>query len=192
MAVERAQQVIDKMAEERERLVAWIRGVPEDQWSNMAEGGMWQARDYVAHLASIDPLLTALVRIFQSGGEAGRGSDGRPFSIDDWNEKQILERRNRSIESLLAELETNRGPLNEAIAGFTDEQLDTTFHFGGDKSRSPRDLAVHQFLNGLVYHDYWHAEDAKRALVGEAEQAFGDAAFESMMRGKPKASGAAR
>jgi hypothetical protein len=182
MAVERAQQVIDKMAEERERLVAWVRSVPEDQWSNMAEGGMWQARDYVAHLSSIDPLLTALMRIFQSGGEAGRGSDGRPFSIDDWNESQILKLRERSIGGLLADLETNRGPLNAAIADFTDEQLDTTFHFGGDKSRSPRELPVHQFLNGLVYHDYWHAEDAKRALAGGAEQAFGDAAWDSMMQ----------
>jgi len=182
MAVERAQQVIDKMAEERERLVAWIGGVPEDRWSNMAEDGIWQARDYVAHLASIDPLLTALMRIVQSGGEAGRGSDGRPFSIDDWNEAQILKLRERSIEGLLAGLETNRGPLNAAIADFTDEQLDTTFHFGGDKSRSARELPVHQFLNALVHHDNWHMEDAKRALAGVAEQAFGDAAWDTMMQ----------
>jgi hypothetical protein len=182
MAVERAQQVIDKMADERTRFAEWVRSVPEETWSNIAEGGMWQARDYVAHLASIDPLLVGLIRIFQSGGEAGRGSDGRAFSIDDWNEKQILERRDRSIESLLADLETNRGPLNAAIAGFTDEQLDMTFHFGGDKSRSPRDVPVHQFLSGLVHHDSWHMEDAKRALEGGAEQAFGDAAWDTMMQ----------
>lgn len=184
MAVERAQQVIDKMAEERTRFVEWVRSVPEETWSSMAEAGMWQARDYVAHLASIDPLLVGLVRIFQSGGEAGRGSDGRPFSIDDWNEKQVLERRTRAIESLLADLETNRVPLDAAIADFTDEQLDRTFHFGGDKSRSPREVAVHQFLNGVVHHDRWHMEDAKRALEGKAEQAFGDDEWSSMMQGR--------
>jgi len=145
---------------------------------------MWQARDYVAHLASIDPLLTALMRIFQSGGEVGRGSDGRSFSIDDWNEKQILERRARPIEDLIADMGKHRVDLNAAMAGFTDEQLDTTFHFGGDKSRSPRDVTIAQFLNGLVYHDRWHMEDARRALEGRAEQPFGDAAFESMLHGR--------
>jgi hypothetical protein len=145
---------------------------------------MWQARDYVAHLASIDPLLTALMRIFQSGGEVGRGSDGRPFSIDDWNEKQILERRTRPIEELIADMERHRGDLNATLAGFTDEQLDRTFHFGGDKSRSPRDLPVAQFLNGLVHHDRWHMEDARRALEGRAEQPFGDAEFESILQGR--------
>jgi hypothetical protein len=184
MAVERAQQAIDKLAEERRRFVEWVRGVPADQWTNTADGGMWQAKDYVAHLASIDPLLTALMRIFQSGGETGRGSDGRPFSIDDWNEKQILGLRDRSIDDLLADLEKHRADLNTAIADFTDAQLDTTFHFGGDKSRSPRDLSVAEFLSGLVYHDRWHTEDARRALGHDQEQAFGDAAWDAMLKGR--------
>jgi len=185
MPVQRAQDAIDKLAEEREAFVAWVRSVPEDQWSNVAEGGIWQARDYVAHLASIDPLLTSLMRIFQSRNEvSGRGSDGRAFSIDDWNEGQILERRTHTIESLLADAEALRPALNAAIADFTDEQLDTNFHFGGDKSRSPRDLTIGQFLAGLVYHDRWHMEDAKRALSGAGEQAFGDAAWDTMMQAR--------
>jgi hypothetical protein len=183
MPVPRAEDAIEKLAREREAFVAWVRSVPARQWANVAEGGIWQARDYVAHLASIDPLLTGLMRVFQSGATVdGRGSDGRMFSIDDWNEKQILERRSRAIEALLAEAEELRPALNAAIADFTDEQLDTTFHFGGDKSRSPRDVTVGQFLAGLVYHDRWHMEDAKRALAGAAEQPFGDAAWEAMMQ----------
>lgn len=183
MAVERAQQAIDRMAEERERLIAWVRTVPGEAWSRMAPGGVWQARDYVAHLASIDPLLVGLMRALQAGGTPAQGADGRPFSIDDWNEAQILERRSRPIEELIAAMERQRPDLNAAMADFTDEQLDTTFHFGGDKSRSPRDITVAQFLAGLVYHDRWHMEDARRAIEGEAEQPFGDAAFERMLGG---------
>ncbi len=184
MAVERTQKVIDKMADERQRFVEWVRSVPDDKWSNMAERGMWQARDYIAHLASIDSLLTGLARIFQSGGEIGTGPDGRRFDIDEWNEGQILERRGRAIDELLADMEKHRVDLAAAIADFTEEQLDRTFHFGGDKSRSPRDVQVGQFLNGLVYHDRWHMEDARRAIAGEPEQPFGDAAFESMLQGR--------
>jgi len=184
MAVERAQEVIDKMAGERARLVAWVRSVPQEQWSNLSLDGMWQARDYVAHLASIDPLLTGLIRIVQTNGEAGRGSDGRPFNIDDWNEGRILERRTRPMEELIADMEQHRLGLAAALADLTDEQLDRTFHFGGDKSRSPRDVKVAEFLNALVHHDRWHMEDARRALEGQAEQPFGDAAFESMLQGR--------
>jgi hypothetical protein len=181
MTAQRAQDAIDKMATERAVFIAWVRSVPDEKWSSMAPDGIWQARDYVAHLASIDPLLTALMRIFQSGGEAGRGSDGRPFSIDDWNEKQILERRSRSIEELIGDAEQHRADLAAAMADFTDEQLDRTFHFGGDKSRSPRDLTVAQFLTGLVHHDRWHMEDARRAIDGDSEQPFGDAAWDAML-----------
>lgn len=190
MAVERAQNAIDKMAAERATFVAWMRGVPEDKWSNMAPDGIWQARDYVAHLASIDPLLVGIMRVFQREvrADGGRGSDERPsFSIDDWNEKQIMERRPRSIEELIGEMEKFRVDLNAAMADFTDEQLDRTFHFGGDKSRSPRDLTVAPFLSGLVYHDRWHMEDARRALEGESEQPFGDAAWETMMQRRAQA-----
>jgi hypothetical protein len=184
MVAKRARKAIDKFAEEREKFIAWVRSVPDDQWSNMAAGGMWQARDYIAHLASIDPLLTGLVRIFQStGAPPATGSDGRPFSIDDWNEKQILGLRDRSIESLIADMEGHRADLVAAIADFTDEQLDRTFHFGGDKSRSPRDVTVGEFLQGVVYHDRWHMEDARRCLEKQPEQAFGDATFESMIKG---------
>lgn len=183
MAVERAQQVIDKMAEERARFVSWVRAVPDEQWANVSPDGTWQARDYVAHLASIDPLLVGLMRNFQADGRIEEGSGlGRAFDIDEWNEGKILERRTRSIEELIADMAANRVVLNAAMAGFTDGQLDRGFHFGGDAKRSPRDLQVHQFLSGLVYHDRWHMEDARRALEGEPEQPFGDAARAAMQQ----------
>jgi hypothetical protein len=186
MVAERAQEAIDKMAQERERFITWVRSVPSDDWAKLSPDGMWQAQDYVAHLASIDPLLTGLIRAFQQEGGVADGRDsGRRFSIDDWNEGQILERRARSTDDLIAEMEKHRGDLSAAMADFTDEQLDRTFHFGGDKSRSPRDVTVGEFLRGLVYHDRWHMEDARRAIEGEAEQPFGDEAFSKMLQNDP-------
>jgi len=194
MAVERAQQIIDQAADERRRLVEWVRSVPARAWSSMSPDGMWQARDNVAHLASIDPLLTAWFRTFQQPRQPGGGGSGGTgsFSIDDWNGEQILARRGQSIEGLLEEMAAHRIELNAALAGFTDEQLDQVVHFGGDNKRSPRDLPLHMFLSGWAYHDRWHMEDARRAIKGETEQAFGDAAFEGMMQGNPETSGAAR
>jgi hypothetical protein len=186
VAVERAQQIIDQAADERRKLVAWVRGVPPETWSNVGRGGIWQARDYIAHLAAIDPLLTAWFRSFQRPPRepgSGGGGQGGPFSIDDWNGEQVLERRDKSIEELVEEMAAHRIELNAALAGFTDEQLDRVIHFGGDNKRSPRDLPLHMFLSGWAYHDRWHMEDARRCIDGETEQAFGDDAFEGMMRG---------
>ncbi|MEX2157878.1 MAG: DinB family protein [Dehalococcoidia bacterium] len=175
MAVPRAQETIDKAAEERARFADWVRSVPDEQWSRTSPEGIWQARDYVAHLASIDPLLTGWFRSVQD--PAQKHSFTRGFSIDEWNEERILARRNNSIDDVLAELESNRAELNAALADFTDEQLDSTIHFGGDAKRAPRDIPLHLYLRGWVYHDRWHMEDARRAIAGEAEQPFGDEAF---------------
>jgi len=173
MTVPRAQETIDKMAHERDRLIAWVRSVPAEQWANVSPGGIWQARDYVAHLASIDPLLVGIMRGFQ--GERGAAlTAAAEFNIDEWNEGKIMQRRSRSIEDLIAEMARSRVDLNAAFGDFTDEQLDGTFRFRGDAKRLPRDLGVADFLRGLVYHDRWHMEDARRAIAGEAEQPFGD------------------
>lgn len=186
MTTERGQQAIEKLAEERERFTAWVRSMPPEDWGKLSPDGAWQARDYVAHLASIDPLLTGLARAFQREGGVNNGRDSdRRFSIDEWNEGQILERRTRSMDELIGEMEQYRSDLNAALADFTDEQLDRTFHFGGDNKRSPRDLTVAEFLRGVVYHDRWHMEDARRAMTGEQEQAFGDEAFSKMLQTDP-------
>ncbi len=182
MVIERARAVIDKAAEERRRLVEFVRSVPGEAWANRSPDGAWQARDYLAHLASIDPLLTGWFRSLQGGEATVAGA--RSFSIDEWNEEQILARRDRSIDDLLDELERHRVDLNAALADFTDEQLDQTIHFGGDNKRAPRDIPLHLYLRGWVYHDRWHTEDARRALAGEPEQPFGDEAFARAMQAR--------
>jgi hypothetical protein len=175
MPVERVQTVIDRIVSERQRFVDWIRSVPDDQWSNTSPEGIWQARDYVAHLASIDPLLAEWFRALQRS-EPGIGAD-TTFSIDEWNEQRILERRAHTIHELLDEMAASRVDLIAALADFTDEQLDRVIRFGGDSKRAPRDIPLHLYLGFWAFHDRWHMEDARRAIAGEEEQPFGDAAF---------------
>jgi uncharacterized damage-inducible protein DinB len=176
MVVERVRQVIDRIANERERFVEFIRGVSQDQWRNTSPEGIWQARDYIAHLASIDPLITAWFRGLQRGEGWPDYGEGL-FQIDDWNEEQILARRERTIAELLDEMAGSRAELIGALGDFNDDQLDQTIHFGGDRKRAPRDIPLHAYLQFWAFHDRWHTEDARRAIAGEEEQPFGDAAF---------------
>jgi hypothetical protein len=175
MPVERVQQVIDRIVGERQRFVDWIRSVPDESWSNTSPGGIWHARDYVAHLASIDPLLTEWFRAIQRA-QPGIGDDAT-FSIDEWNEQRIIERRPRTTDELLDEMAAGRVDLIAALSDFTNEQLDRVIRFGGDNKRAPRDIPLHLYLGFWAFHDRWHMEDARRAIAGEAEQPFGDAAF---------------
>ena len=176
MTAERARKTIDRAAGERTRFIEFVRGVPEDAWANTSPEGIWQARDYVAHLASIDPLITAWFRSLQRG--EGWPDDGKgPLQIDDWNEEQILARRERPMEELLDEMAGYRVELIAALSDFADDQLEQTIHFGGDRKRAPRDIPLHAYLQFWAFHDRWHTEDARRAIAGEAEQPFGDAAF---------------
>ena len=181
MVAERTQRIIDQAAEERSVLVDWVRGVPGEAWPHLSPDGSWQARDYVAHLAAIDPLLTAWFRSLQRPPRAA-GATTASFSIDDWNEEQILARRSQPIDALLEEMAAHRIEMNATLAGLTDEHLDQVIHFGGDNKRSPRDLALHQFLSAWVLHDRWHMEDARRAIAAEPEQPFGDESFEQAMQ----------
>jgi hypothetical protein len=172
----RAQEIIAKAAEERERFLSWTASVPDDAWGRTSPDGTWMARDYVAHLASIDPLITRVFRAIRRNTDpADSASDAR--RIDDWNEERILERRKQSLDQCLDEMARNRLELNAALADLTDEHLESVIHFAGDSKRAPRDIPLHLFLRGWVFHDRWHMEDARRAIDGEPEQPFGDEAF---------------
>ena len=172
-------------------MIAWVHGVPDEHWSRLAPEGQWQARDYISHLASIDPLLVGIMRSFQRENAPSTESERQVqrFSIDDWNEGEIMKRRGHSIDELINEMREQRSSLNDALAALTDEQLDRTFHFGGDKSRSPRDVKVANSLLALVHHDSWHMEDARRAIEGEPEQPFGDKAFNRMLGSEAQQAG---
>ncbi len=187
MPVQRAQEIIDRAAEERRRLIEFVRRVQADHWRDHSPGGSWQARDYVAHLAAIDLPLTAWFQALQAPGR--QGGPGSAFDIDQWNEEQVLARRDCTIDQLLDEMGRHREDLAAALADFTDEQLDSTIHFGGDSKRAPRDLPLYSFLSAWVFHDRWHMEDARRAVAGGPEQPFGDEAFARALGEQEEAEG---
>jgi hypothetical protein len=184
MTAARAQEIIDKAGEERERLLAWVPSVPREAWDSTSPGATWMARDYIAHLAAIDPLITRVFRNIQRDADLGE-QDQDARRIDDWNEERILERRGQTIEDCVDEMARNRVDLNAALADLTDEHLDGVIHFAGDAKRSPRDFPLYLFLRGWVFHDRWHTEDARRAIAGELEQPFGHEAFARAARQQP-------
>jgi hypothetical protein len=57
-----------------------------------------------------------------------------------------------------------RGRLISVMERFSDDSLDATIRFGGDRKRPPVDLPLGQFLPGWTRHDAIHVTDMLKAL----------------------------
>ena len=84
--------------------------------------------------------------------------------MDRFNESAVTERRGRAVDSILDEAVTLRARLVAVVERLTDDKLDATIRFGGDRKRPPVDLPLGQFLAGWLRHDAIHVADMLKAL----------------------------
>ena len=76
----------------------------------------------------------------------------------------VAEHRGRSVEDILLEAAGLRARLIGVMERFSDDKLDSTIRFGGDRKRPPVDLPLGQFLGGWGRHDAIHVADMLKAL----------------------------
>lgn len=117
----------------REALEA-LRGVPSNVWEEGRYENGWNAREILAHLASIEwayPKLIDLARggpppdktqpSPRSGVSAPPGTAGTP-QIMNYNERQVAKRAAHTVQQLLDEFEQNRAATIAAVEA-ADEPL---------------------------------------------------------------------
>ena len=162
--VPRVRAIVDSLADERGRLERFARSLSEEELARAVPGSTWTVKDFIAHVATLDTAYLGWFTALAGESDPGnhRGSPG--FDVDHFNEAAVAERRGRSVDDILAEAATLRVRLITAIERFSDEQLDTTIRFGGDRKRPPVDLALGQFLPGWARHDAIHVADMLKAL----------------------------
>jgi hypothetical protein len=122
-------------------------------------------RDFIAHLATIDGPVSEMFRTMHTGEDPGiRDQDGGRFEVDGWNDRQVAERRNLSVEEVLVEAAKSRAALKEHMVVLTDEDLARNLKFGGDSKRAASEIPFGAYLRGWCKHDPMHAMDMSRAL----------------------------
>ena len=189
----RVQATIESLGDARARLERFARSLTEEELTRPVPGSTWRVKDFIAHTATLDAAyigwFTALAGDPDRGGH--RGSPG--FDVDHFNDVAVAERRDRSVEAILAEAVTVRARLIAAVERLTDAQLDAIIRFGGDRKRSPVDLPLGQFLPGWARHDAIHVADMLKALperrndpeivawLGRAELAASISAYQKAM-----------
>jgi len=158
---ETARRVIDMIVAHREQFEAFCRSLSEEELSRPVPDSTWAVKDFVSHLATLDP---GLVESFEAAA-AGRTADAGPMSdLDAYNEGLVTERREWPLERILEEARVNRAALIGALERLTEEEVGRTVHFMGDAKRSPADLPLKVFLLGWARHDPIHVADMLRAL----------------------------
>jgi uncharacterized protein (TIGR03083 family) len=165
MPNEQAQAIVKTIREQRQRFEAFCRSLSEEELSRPVPDNTWLVKDFVSHLATLDPWI---VRSFEA---VVAGEKEEEFDLDAFNDAQVAERRDWPLERMLAEAAGNRAKLIETLGAMSDEELSRTVRFQGDAKRSPADLPLRVFLLGWAYHDPIHAADMLKALPERAADA---------------------
>lgn len=162
--VPRVRTIVASLVEERTRLERFARSLSEEELTRTVPGSSWKVKDFIAHVSTLDAAyigwFTALAGDLDPGNH--RGSPG--FDVDRFNEAAVAERSDRSVNDLLGEAAQLRGRLIGVMERFSDDKLDATIRFGGDRKRPPVDLPLGQFLPGWTRHDAIHVADMLKAL----------------------------
>ena len=157
------QAVVDVIVSDRDRFVAFVRSLSDEELARPVPDSSWIVKDFVSHLATLDPIMASWFAAIASGGEATPGSGGG-FNIDAFNDKRVAERRDRPIETILAEADHERAALIDVMAQIDAAALARTIHFGGDSKRPGADIPFAQYLRGWARHDAIHTADMLKAL----------------------------
>ncbi len=167
---ETVQSIIQSIREHREKFERFCRSLSEDELGQPVPGSTWVVKDFVSHLATLDP---EMARSFQGAAagrpeEASHHADGSPFDLDAFNDARVAERRQWLLERILEEASRNREALIETLERLTDEEIGQVLHFRGDNKRSAVELPLKVFLLGWARHDPIHAADMLKALPKRA------------------------
>lgn len=173
---ERAAAVIDEIEEHRRHFETWCRSLGEEELARPVPDSSWRVKDFISHLATIDVTVADWFAAIADGGDietamASQAEGGQPFDINRWNDAQVEERRDWSLDQIFEEARRTRADIVKQLERLDDAMLEATIHFGGDGKRPPSDIKLIDYLTGWAKHDPIHVNDMIRALPERATDA---------------------
>jgi hypothetical protein len=169
MPSETIERYTTQFVSNREKFEAFCRSLSEEELERPVPDSHWRVKDFITHLATMDTILSEQMDALAGGGNQVLGGAGDKFDVDAWNEAEIHERRDWTLDQILGEAAQNRERFLASLSKLTDEQIEQTMHFTGDNKRDPADVQYKLFLGGLARHDPIHAADMVKALPERAD-----------------------
>lgn len=157
------------MARHREQFEAFCRSLSTEELTTMVPGAPWTVHGYIAHLATIDSLISPAFARFVGISDipAPEVPPPTPFDIDDWNEEIVPKREGATVEALLDEAARHRANYVRVLSALSDTQLEMMVPFGGDRKvidLPPTTVKLEDLCWGIALHDPNHTQDILRAL----------------------------
>ncbi len=122
--------LLEELRSSQRDLLDRLGALPEDRFEQGRYEGGWNARQILAHVASIEWTYPRLIDVARQGApdQASGGSGGAPEGsstptqarpakggIGSYNERQVEKRAQASVAELLAEFKKNRDATIEAV-----------------------------------------------------------------------------
>ncbi len=162
--------LLEELRSSQQDLIDRLGALSEDQFEQGRYEGGWNARQILAHVASIEWTYPRLIDAARqaSPDQASGGSGGAPEGsskptqarpakggIGSYNERQVEKRAQASVAELLAEFQKNRDATIEAVEKADDALLQVQIRSAGG---IPGPLARVIFLVAVV-HVTGHVND---------------------------------
>ncbi len=150
------EEAVDQLRLQRERLLAAIAELSEDERTSQPVLGDWSLRDILAHILAWEEEAVKRLKLIAKG-EPERIKWVPPRKVDEWNARARDKKRAMSLTEVLTALAKRRLEMSRLLKGLSEEAF-------GDGARTP--LSV--WLPNCTYkHEQEHSqqiEDWRRDL----------------------------
>ena len=141
-----------QMADARERLLASIEGLTEEEMLQPGVCGEWSVRDVLAHVAAWDRETTAMFEAMLQG-ERHYFLDLDEDGLEQFNQNRHAAARDMSVSDAVAELTASREALIALLKGTDNVKL-----FAPAPGDEHADMSLAACLSAQISHDEEHAE----------------------------------
>ena len=148
----------ERLREEGNKVRDFFLGIPPQMWDLQVytDGNQWKVRQVLAHITSTENSMGRLVKNILAGG----GGAPEDFDIDAYNERKVLEQKDRPEAELIRLFAESREANTLLTAQLTQEDL-------ARMGRHPflGIVPLSEIIKMIYRHDQIHLRDLRRLLT---------------------------
>jgi uncharacterized damage-inducible protein DinB len=148
--------IAEQLQESRTQIVEVARSIPEQAWTKPSPNQGWSYRDLLVHLAVGDWVCQTVLRAITTNEPLKIGEVASLDWISAGNAERLKERKERTVDELIVEVEAEGDETQELLARLAD----------ADESRTQEDapLSLGAYLATFPGHDRTHLAELRTAL----------------------------